>query len=633
MITLRTLGPVEVTVDGEPAPRELLWRKNLALLLYLARSPERRRSREHLVGVFWGDKPDASARHSLNEALRVIRKSAGEDVVESVGDQVVLSGEAIEIDADQLDARLDAEQWSEAVDLVRGPFLEGFTVPDSSAFEDWLGAERVFWIDRMVEGIRRHAETLLSRGDGQAAQDAAVKALALDPFSDSAVRLAMLAAAVRGERAGALTLYDTYATRLAEELGLEPDPETEALAERIRSEREWRLPDTVTDVDRWARRIPLVGRERELEAALGALFKSFEDRSPAIILVHGDSGSGKTRLGEELAARARLEGAVVSHIRSVPTDRDIAWSGFAGLCRGGLLEGSGAIKAPPDALAFGLAGVVSPDERLVRLAEGVDPAAPDMALKDLLRAVGSMQPVLLWIDGAGDVDPESAGAFQALIRDAAGVPCSLLLTATSYPLREELDDARARVGRDIPGVALSLTPLDRAGLRELVGHVLPDLDDEAADRITRRIEADSAGLPLLALELLTAVRLGLELDDVGGVWPKPFQTMEQTYPSDLPDSVVAAIRIGYRRLGRPAQKILAAASVLEDRCDAQSLSLATGKEGDELLEALDELEWNRWLVAEQRGYVFVARIVRDVIARDMLTPGQRRRLLESVADA
>jgi hypothetical protein len=108
--------------------------------------------------------------------------------------------------------------------------------------------------------------------------------------------------------------------------------------------------------------------------------------------------------------------------------------------------------------------------------------------------------------------------------------------------------------------------------------------------------------------------------------------MEQTYPSDLPDSVVAAIRIGYRRLGRPAQKILAAASVLGDRCDAQMLSLATGNEGDELLEALDELEWNRWLVAEQRGYVFVARIVRDVIARDMLTPGQRRRLLESVAD-
>jgi hypothetical protein len=42
--------------------------------------------------------------------------------------------------------------------------------------------------------------------------------------------------------------------------------------------------------------------------------------------------------------------------------------------------------------------------------------------------------------------------------------------------------------------------------------------------------------------------------------------------------------------------------------------------------ALDELERHRWLVAEPRGYGFVARIVRQVIERDMLTPGQRRRL-------
>jgi hypothetical protein len=46
-----------------------------------------------------------------------------------------------------------------------------------------------------------------------------------------------------------------------------------------------------------------------------------------------------------------------------------------------------------------------------------------------------------------------------------------------------------------------------------------------------------------------------------------------------------------------------------------------------VLDALDELEWTRWLVAEPRGYAFLARVVRDVIARDMLTPGQRKRLL------
>ncbi|HMH55625.1 MAG TPA: hypothetical protein VK535_05130, partial [Gemmatimonadales bacterium] len=77
MILRRTMGPVELSVDGGPAPPELLWRKHLALLVYLARSPRRGRSREHLIGLLWGDRTEAAARHSLSEALRVIRFHAG----------------------------------------------------------------------------------------------------------------------------------------------------------------------------------------------------------------------------------------------------------------------------------------------------------------------------------------------------------------------------------------------------------------------------------------------------------------------------------------------------------------------------------------------------------------------------
>jgi DNA-binding SARP family transcriptional activator len=598
MISLRTLGPLEVLVDGKAAPRELLWRKNLALLLYLTRSPERCRTREHLVGMFWGEKPDASARHSLNEALRVIRRSAGEDVLLSIGDQIALAPDAVRVDVDDLETLLAAENWAEAAALVQGPFLEGFVVPDCSAFEDWLAAERLTWLDRMGEGLRRHSETRLASGDGRAAQQAAVQALVLDPLSDGAVRLAMLAAAIRGERVGALAIFDEYAGRLAGEFGMEPDPETEALADRIRNEREWRLPGCDTDADRWARRIPLAGREAELRTILGLVSEAFTSRAPALLVVQGESGAGKTRLGEEVAARARLEGAVVSHILCVPSDREVPWSGLGALCRG-----------------VGLA----------------DPAEPARALTDHVRTVSSKQPVVLWIDGADHLDGESAVGLQPLLRNLSGVPCVLLLTAAQYPPRDELDDLRARIGRDLRGAALTLGPLADSDLRELVGHVLPDLDEEAADRVTRRIRADSAGLPLLAVELLTAVRLGLELDDVGGVWPQPFQTMEQTYPGDLPDSVVAAIRIGCRRLSRRAQSVLAAASVLDERTDAGRLAAATGLDEEVVDEALDELEWNRWLVAEKRGYAFVARIVRDVVARDMLTPGQRRRIRERIS--
>jgi len=93
----------------------------------------------------------------------------------------------------------------------------------------------------------------------------------------------------------------------------------------------------------------------------------------------------------------------------------------------------------------------------------------------------------------------------------------------------------------------------------------------------------------------------------------------------------AAIRVEFRRRSADAQHLLVAAAVLADRVPAAHLGQATGFEDERLTAALDELEWHRWLAAEPRGYAFVARIVRDVIERDMVTPGQRQRLLAAAA--
>jgi hypothetical protein len=50
MISCRTLGPIELSVDGDPAPAELLWRKHLALLIYLAPWTESRAPHGHALG-------------------------------------------------------------------------------------------------------------------------------------------------------------------------------------------------------------------------------------------------------------------------------------------------------------------------------------------------------------------------------------------------------------------------------------------------------------------------------------------------------------------------------------------------------------------------------------------------------
>jgi predicted ATPase len=219
-------------------------------------------------------------------------------------------------------------------------------------------------------------------------------------------------------------------------------------------------------------------------------------------------------------------------------------------------------------------------------------------------------------------------ALDAVLRDLSAAPVGVLLTSSGQPASADIDQLRARIGRDLLGAAVSLGPLGMVELRELARRLLPSFDEIEIDRVARRVGTDSAGIPLLAVELLRAVALGMDLGATSGAWPEPLKTLDQTLPGELPTAVIAAIRVGFGRLGRKAREVLAAASILEDRVTPEILARAVELPMTDVIDALDELEWHRWLVSEPRGYGFTARIVRQVIAAEMLTAGRRRRILE-----
>ncbi len=218
-------------------------------------------------------------------------------------------------------------------------------------------------------------------------------------------------------------------------------------------------------------------------------------------------------------------------------------------------------------------------------------------------------------------------ALGAALRDLGASPFVLAVALQpGYP-RAELDEIRSHIGRELGGASVSLAALGRDALRSLASHFLPGYTEVELDRVVRRVATDSAGVPFLATELLQAVANGLDLASVSGAWPEEFRTLDQTLPGDLPQAVVAALRVTFRRLSPSAQSVLAAASVIGDRTDAGMLALATDLPVREVREALDELEWHRWLAADARGYAFAARIAREVISRDMATREQRARIL------
>jgi DNA-binding SARP family transcriptional activator len=632
IIRCHTLGPVGVSLNGGPAPPELLWRKHLALLIYLARSPRRTRTREHLIGLLWADKPEAAARHSLNEALRVFRRTGGDDVVTAQGDQLSLS-RSVELDVDELERQAAAGDLAGASSLVIGTFLEGFAIPGESEFEDWVAAERRHWSDRGAAILVEHSRRLASLGRLDEAVEAADRALRLNPVAEHALESLMRALSLKGQRAQALERYAHHVGVLEEKFGAKPSVALLQLAERVRQApgQPARAEQNGND-ETVRRRLPLVARESELQGLLAQWEACRRSSVPHAAVVLGDIGTGKTRLIEEFAARVRLEGAVGASARAVEADERQRENGLLALLTSKtLLDSPGAAAASPAAIAALAERAPVWAERFPG-ARGNDGGSTGGTLPllgavvEVLRAIAGEQPVLLWIDDAQFLDGASLLAIEALLRDGVGLPLMVLLGAAPHPERAELSTLRARLGRDIPGITIELGPLKHEAIKALAGYVLPAFSPTALERVTRRVAADSAGLPLLVVELLHAVANGLELEGGRSAWPEPLRTLSQTLPGDLPDSISAAIRVSLRRLSPEAQTVLAACSVLSERVMPGDLIQVLPLSAEQITNALDELEWARWLVGEPRGYGFLARIIRDIVARDMLTPGQRIRL-------
>jgi hypothetical protein len=166
-VRVSVLGPARITVEGKPAPAELAWRKHLALLVYLARSPRRARTREHLIGLLWSERDDKSARHSLSEALRVFRRVLGDAHVRAEVDQVALGSDAITLDCDELAAMSASQDWAGAAALAQGDFLEGLSVPNANELKPgWppSGWGRARSMDVLTRHARRRSPPARSRG-------------------------------------------------------------------------------------------------------------------------------------------------------------------------------------------------------------------------------------------------------------------------------------------------------------------------------------------------------------------------------------------------------------------------------------------------------------------------------------
>ncbi|HEX5075104.1 MAG TPA: BTAD domain-containing putative transcriptional regulator [Gemmatimonadaceae bacterium] len=237
---MQTLGAAVVTrVTGEPLGGAATQRRTVALLAALAVAGEPGLSRDKLIGLFWPEVDSDRARHSLTQALYAARRALDVDDLFKVGTEIRLNDERITSDVREFETALRSGDLQQAVELYRGPFLDGFFVPDNPEFEHWSSAQRERLRTKMAGALEQIAGTFEAGGDYRSAVETRKQLVGLFPFDAAAAVNLMTALARSGDRAAALQHAQLHATLLREELGLDPDPVVEALAAKLKEPVEW----------------------------------------------------------------------------------------------------------------------------------------------------------------------------------------------------------------------------------------------------------------------------------------------------------------------------------------------------------------------------------------------------------
>ncbi|MGD8406288.1 MAG: BTAD domain-containing putative transcriptional regulator, partial [Anaerolineales bacterium] len=306
-LVIRLLGIPEIRLGDQPL--SFRTRKALALLVYLVAElgPH---SRESLMALLWPESSQSNAAATLRTTLSRLRKALG-----SVGDVLITEGGnigfdlnySVDLDLDWLRAAAQEDtppdELRSILTLDRGEFLEGFSLPDAPAFEDWVSIQRGACQRQLEVVYDLLSQHLLSIHDSAAAVETSARWVTRATLSEQAYRRLMAAQALNGQRPAALVTYHQLQDTLKKELGLQPGRETVLLANnidqgRVDAER-FDSSSTVGRLSSTDRQrhltLPLVGRSEEHNRLVESFHQIGGEKAQAVILI-GAAGVGKTRL-------------------------------------------------------------------------------------------------------------------------------------------------------------------------------------------------------------------------------------------------------------------------------------------------------------------------------------------------
>jgi DNA-binding winged helix-turn-helix (wHTH) protein/predicted ATPase len=366
-------------------------------------------------------------------------------------------------------------------------------------------------------------------------------------------------------------------------------------------------------------RWPFVGRDACFKRLLEFLDDAARAR-PAIVLIAGSPGMGKTRLLGEFLELARTRGSRVARARCHADERLPDLWPWVQVLRGLAAEEGSAVRAEAAALLSDeQLALGEPDKSKDSDSEGRFRLFERVTR--VLTGAGRSEPLVVLLDDMHAADVPSLLLLKFLARELGD---SRLLVVCAYS-DASLPHAAARafgaLSREHPSRRIALPALRPAEIARIAESALgsPPTDD-----LLTRLWAKTAGNPALLAQILHNLASSAAL-------PMASSTTSALLADD---EIREAIGVHLEGLSAPCIQLLRVASTLGNAFSIADLGRITGSDLARLVDPLDEAVRGRILrkVAGDAGssYRFLHALVRDVLYRQL--PAAERARLDSVVE-
>jgi DNA-binding SARP family transcriptional activator/tetratricopeptide (TPR) repeat protein len=611
VLSIHLLGAPKILREQEPLT--LSRRKSRALVYYLAAHHDPV-SRDQLLGLFWPDLERPAAQQTLRTTLHGLRQVLGAAVNADDG-SLALAPDEVEVDSRLFEASLapspagplPAPALAAALDRYQGDFLEGFSLPDAAAFEDWVAAERERLRRLAVRGLAALAHDYETQGDYALALATLDRALAFDQLQEDLQREALRLHYLAGDRTGAIRRYAHLRQLLDEEMGVLPMAETRAIYDGILNDKLPAAPSLLARAPAGpppnqpvsnsqppaaVARVPFAGRAPELNLLRGLLSTKTALSARKLVLVEGEPGIGKSRLVDEFmrgAGSLALSGAAHEMEQGLPYQP--------------LIEALRCLLADPvwSALHAALQAQLPPvwlaevARLLPELQPGVSPSSsgPDEprlweAVHQFLWAISRQHAITFFIDDLQWADASTLALLTYITRRARSESADILFLAAARPeLRgSPLATFIQTLTREERLIRLPLARLDPDEVKHLAGQWAAGrvAEPNQISALADWLRSASEGNPYVLVELLRyACDQGLLSEagrlDLAALGRGPV----------LPQTIFSLIESRLARLSEPARRVLDAAVAAGREFDFEVVYRAARLSEAAGLDALDEL--------------------------------------------